>query len=78
MMVFGKLYLSSLGYIFGSWEMVLGPFGYTFTLATNLAGNTIIFSGGTGDESGLQFIGTFAITGGPCDGSSGQVTLKRT
>ncbi len=49
-----------------------------FTLATNLAGNTIIFSGGTGDESGLQFIGTFAITGGPCDGSSGQVTLKRT
>lgn len=25
MMVFGKLYLSSLGYIFGSWEMVLGP-----------------------------------------------------
>lgn len=24
MMVFGKLYLSSLGYIFGDWEMVLG------------------------------------------------------
>lgn len=32
MMVFGKLYLSSLGYIFGSWEMVLGPFGYFLTL----------------------------------------------
>jgi len=28
MMVVGKLYLSSLGYIFGTWEMVLGPFGY--------------------------------------------------
>ena len=32
MMVFGNLYLSSLGYIFGSWEMVLGPFGYFLTL----------------------------------------------
>ncbi|WP_086868433.1 UDP-N-acetylglucosamine--undecaprenyl-phosphate N-acetylglucosaminephosphotransferase [Kosakonia pseudosacchari] len=32
MMVVGKLYLSSLGYIFGSWEMVLGPFGYLLTL----------------------------------------------
>lgn len=32
MMVFGKLYLSSLGYIFGSWEMVLRPFGYFLTL----------------------------------------------
>ncbi|MCT4707363.1 UDP-N-acetylglucosamine--undecaprenyl-phosphate N-acetylglucosaminephosphotransferase [Enterobacteriaceae bacterium H16N7] len=32
MMVVGKLYLSSLGYIFGSWEMVLGPFGYFLTL----------------------------------------------
>ena len=32
MMVVGKLYLSSLGYIFGSWEMVLGPFGYILTL----------------------------------------------
>jgi len=31
-MVFGKLHLSSLGYIFGSWEMVLGPFGYLLTL----------------------------------------------
>lgn len=32
MMVSGKLYLLSLGYIFGSWEMVLGPFGYFLTL----------------------------------------------
>lgn len=32
MIVVGKLYLSSLGYIFGSWEMVLGPFGYLLTL----------------------------------------------
>lgn len=32
MMVVGKLYLSSLGYIFGTWEMVLGPFGYFLTL----------------------------------------------
>ena len=32
MMVVGKLYLVSLGYIFGSWEMVLGPFGYFLTL----------------------------------------------
>ncbi len=32
MMAVGKLYLSSLGYIFGSWEMVLGPFGYLLTL----------------------------------------------
>jgi len=28
----GKLYLSSLGYIFGEWELVLGPFGYFLTL----------------------------------------------
>lgn len=32
MMWAGNLYLSSLGYIFGSWEMVLGPFGYLLTL----------------------------------------------
>lgn len=32
MMVAAKLHLSSLGYIFGSWEMVLGPFGYFLTL----------------------------------------------
>lgn len=32
MMSVGKLYLSSLGYIFGTWEMVLGPFGYLLTL----------------------------------------------
>lgn len=32
MMTEGKLYLSSLGYIFGTWEMVLGPFGYLLTL----------------------------------------------
>lgn len=31
-MVFGKLHLSSLGFIFGSWEMILGPFGYLLTL----------------------------------------------
>jgi UDP-GlcNAc:undecaprenyl-phosphate GlcNAc-1-phosphate transferase len=31
MMSVGKLYLSSLGYIFGTWEMVLG-FGYLLTL----------------------------------------------
>jgi len=48
-----------------------------FTLDSNLAGNTISFSGGTLDGTGLQFVGTFAITGGPCDGSKGQVTLKK-
>ncbi|XNM54469.1 UDP-N-acetylglucosamine--undecaprenyl-phosphate N-acetylglucosaminephosphotransferase [Escherichia coli] len=37
MMVFGKLYLSSLGYICRSWEMVLGPFGYFLTLFAVLA-----------------------------------------
>jgi hypothetical protein len=48
-----------------------------FTMATNLAGNTISFTGGTFDSGGLQFGGSFAITGGPCDGSHGQVTLKQ-
>lgn len=48
-----------------------------FTMATNLAGNTISFNGGTIDSGGLQFGGSFAITGGPCDGSHGQVTLKQ-
>ncbi|WP_279051931.1 UDP-N-acetylglucosamine--undecaprenyl-phosphate N-acetylglucosaminephosphotransferase [Cedecea davisae] len=32
MMAYGNLHLSSLGYIFGSWELVLGPFGYFLTL----------------------------------------------
>lgn len=32
MMVVGGLYLKSLGYILGPWEMVLGPFGYFLTL----------------------------------------------
>jgi UDP-GlcNAc:undecaprenyl-phosphate/decaprenyl-phosphate GlcNAc-1-phosphate transferase len=32
MMAVGKLYLLSLGFIFGPWEMVLGPFGYFLTL----------------------------------------------
>ena len=32
MMTFAKLHLSSLGYIFGLWEMELGPFGYFLTL----------------------------------------------
>lgn len=32
MMFSGKLYLLSLGYIFGPWEMVVGPFGYVLTL----------------------------------------------
>ncbi|HHO8887675.1 TPA: UDP-N-acetylglucosamine--undecaprenyl-phosphate N-acetylglucosaminephosphotransferase, partial [Klebsiella pneumoniae] len=32
MMSVGKLYLLSLGYIFGPWEMILGPFGYLLTL----------------------------------------------
>ncbi|HDI3023442.1 TPA: UDP-N-acetylglucosamine--undecaprenyl-phosphate N-acetylglucosaminephosphotransferase [Cronobacter turicensis] len=32
MMTVGGLYLRSFGYIFGSWEMVLGPFGYFLTL----------------------------------------------
>lgn len=48
-----------------------------FTLASNPAGSTISFSGGTLDGSGMQFIGGFTVTGGPCDGSNGQVTLKR-
>lgn len=32
MMVFGKFYFSSLGYIFGFWEMVFGLFGYFLML----------------------------------------------
>lgn len=32
MMVFAGLYLRSLGYVFGNWEMLLGPFGYLVTL----------------------------------------------
>ena len=32
MMFVANLHLSSLGYIFGSWELVLGPFGYFLTL----------------------------------------------
>ncbi|EJF32155.1 MULTISPECIES: UDP-N-acetylglucosamine--undecaprenyl-phosphate N-acetylglucosaminephosphotransferase [Enterobacteriaceae] len=32
MMVIGNLYLGSLGYILGPWELVLGPFGYFLTL----------------------------------------------
>lgn len=32
MMALGHLYLNSLGNIFGSWELVLGPFGYVLTL----------------------------------------------
>jgi hypothetical protein len=49
-----------------------------FTLATNLAGNTISFSGSTIDGTALQFDGGFAIKGGPCDGNNGQVNLKKT
>ncbi|MDU6926675.1 UDP-N-acetylglucosamine--undecaprenyl-phosphate N-acetylglucosaminephosphotransferase [Franconibacter helveticus 513] len=32
MMTAGGLHLNSLGYIFGSWELVLGPFGFLMTL----------------------------------------------
>jgi UDP-GlcNAc:undecaprenyl-phosphate GlcNAc-1-phosphate transferase len=32
MMVYAGLYLSNLGYILGSWEFLLGPFGYIVTL----------------------------------------------
>ncbi|WP_040462385.1 UDP-N-acetylglucosamine--undecaprenyl-phosphate N-acetylglucosaminephosphotransferase [Winslowiella toletana] len=32
MMYYGNLYLLSLGHIFGSWELVVGPFGYVLTL----------------------------------------------
>ncbi|CDL62691.1 Undecaprenyl-phosphate N-acetylglucosaminyl 1-phosphate transferase [Klebsiella pneumoniae IS39] len=32
MMMAGNLHLSSLGFIFGSWELVLGPFGFFLTL----------------------------------------------
>ncbi|SFN51594.1 UDP-GlcNAc:undecaprenyl-phosphate GlcNAc-1-phosphate transferase [Izhakiella capsodis] len=32
MMFVGKLYLLSLGFIFGPWEMIVGPFGYVLTL----------------------------------------------
>ena len=31
-MMAGNLHLSSLGFIFGSWELVLGPFGFFLTL----------------------------------------------
>lgn len=48
-----------------------------FTMATDVAGTTISFNGGTIDGSALQFGGSFAISGGPCNGSNGQVTLKR-
>jgi hypothetical protein len=49
-----------------------------FTMATNLAGNTISFLGTTEDAAGEQFSGSFTITGGPCDGNHGSVTLNRT
>jgi hypothetical protein len=52
-------------------------FNVAFTLVTNLAGNTISFNGGTIDGTGMQFVGGFAITGGPCNGNTGQVTLKK-
>jgi hypothetical protein len=52
-------------------------FNVAFSLVTNLAGNTISFNGGTLDATGLQFVGSFAITGGPCNGNTGQVTLKK-
>ena len=52
-------------------------FNASFDLATNLAGSTISFNGGTIDGTGLQFVGGFAITGGPCNGNTGQVTLKK-
>jgi hypothetical protein len=48
-----------------------------FIMATDVAGITLTFNGSTIDGSGLQFIGGFTITGGPCNGSNGQVTLKR-
>lgn len=32
MMAFAGLYLHSFGYVFGNWEMLLGPFGYLVTL----------------------------------------------
>lgn len=32
MMMFAGLYLRSLGFVFGPWEMTLGPFGYLVTL----------------------------------------------
>lgn len=32
MMLMGHLYLRSLGYIFGPWELTLGPFGFLLTL----------------------------------------------
>ncbi|AIN47099.1 UDP-N-acetylglucosamine--undecaprenyl-phosphate N-acetylglucosaminephosphotransferase [Candidatus Palibaumannia cicadellinicola] len=32
MMIFSGSYIKSFGYIFGPWEMVLGPFGYLVTL----------------------------------------------
>jgi hypothetical protein len=48
-----------------------------FTLASNPTGSTISFNGGILDGSGMQFVGGFTVTGGPCDGSKGQVTLKR-
>jgi hypothetical protein len=49
-----------------------------FTMATNLAGTTISFTGGTQEAASLQFTGSFSITGGPCSGSHGQVTLTKT
>lgn len=50
----------------------------SFILVSNPASNTISFNGTTIDGTGLQFVGGFAITGGPCDGDKGQVTLKKT
>ena len=49
----------------------------SITLNTNLAGTPINFSGTTIDESGVQFVGRFAISGGPGNGRNGQVTRKR-
>ena len=34
MMMAGNLHLSSLGFIFGSWELVLGPFGFLLMRST--------------------------------------------
>lgn len=64
MMMAGNLHLSSLGFIFGSWELVLGPFGFFLTLfAVWAAINAFnMVDGIDGLAGGLSSV-SFAATG---------------
>ena len=49
-----------------------------FTLASNVAGTSLTFSGTSIDSSGTMFSGSVAIVGGPCDTTQAAITLKKT